>query len=357
MNTNALLPNGLFDLLSPEAEKEAAVISGCMKVFSSFGYQRVKPPLVEFEETLLGGGPGSALSSQTFRMMDPVSRRMMGVRADATAQIARIASSRLANETRPLRLSYAADVLRVNGTQLRPERQFCQVGCEMIGADHVRADVELALVALKALVEAGIENLSIDLTLPTLARDVFEELKLAREERERLYALIEKRDRDAVAAVSGEAARTIAALMDAEGSAEKAVPVMAALSVPGKAGAGIKRLLAVAGELKEALAVYGLTNVQITIDPLEWRGFEYQTGVSFTLFSKGARGELGRGGRYDVIAGKEPETATGFTLYMDTVLQVASAPPETRVEEVSAGTDWREIRNLQARGVRICQKF
>ncbi len=167
-NHPALLPNGLLDLLPPFAEHEAATIALLMKEFSAFGYLRVKPPLVEFEESLLGDGPGSKLARQTFRMMDPVSQRMMGVRADATAQIARIATSRLGGEKRPLRLSYAADVLRVNGTQLRPERQFCQVGCELVGVDGVVTDVEMPLVALKALSAARIENLSVDLTVPTL---------------------------------------------------------------------------------------------------------------------------------------------------------------------------------------------
>ncbi len=139
-NHPSLLPNGLLDLLPPQAENEARTIDLFMQSFAAFGYRRVKPPLVEFEESLLGAGPGQSLAPQTFRMMDPVSGRMMGVRADVTAQIARIATSRLGDEPRPLRLSYAADVLRVNGTQLRPERQFCQVGCEMIGVDSVVSD-------------------------------------------------------------------------------------------------------------------------------------------------------------------------------------------------------------------------
>ena len=105
------------------------------------------------------------MASDIFRLMDPVSRRMMGVRADMTAQIARIAGSRLKEEKRPLRLSYAADVLRVNGSQLRPERQFCQVGCELVGASTYKDDVEVALLALLGLKKAGVKNLSIDFKL------------------------------------------------------------------------------------------------------------------------------------------------------------------------------------------------
>ncbi len=99
----ALLPAGLRDDLPPEAEFEAGVIERLMATFASFGYQRVKPPLIEFEESLLAG-PGGGVGPWMFRLMDPVSQRMLGLRADITPQIARIASSRLGNAQRPLRL-------------------------------------------------------------------------------------------------------------------------------------------------------------------------------------------------------------------------------------------------------------
>src|SRR5947209_1290396 len=119
----ALLPAGLYDLLPPEAEVEAAVTGRLIGVLASYGYERVKPPLVEFEETLLSGA-GSAMASDTFRTMDPISHRMVALRADMTPQIARIAATRLPHRPRPLRLSYAGQVLRVKGSEMRPERQI-----------------------------------------------------------------------------------------------------------------------------------------------------------------------------------------------------------------------------------------
>ena len=104
----------------------------------------------------------------TFRLMDPVSQQMMGLRADITMQIARIAASRLTNSPRPLRLCYAGDVFRVKGAQLRPERQFTQVGFELIGAPSAAADVEAVLLAAGALRDAGVQRLSVDLSSPTL---------------------------------------------------------------------------------------------------------------------------------------------------------------------------------------------
>lgn len=353
----ALLPNGLLDLLPPQAEAESRMIDLFMNAFGAFGYARVKPPLVEFEESLLGEGPGRSLSRQTFRMMDPVSQRMMGVRADVTAQIARIASSRLADAPRPLRLSYAADVLRVNGTQLRPERQFCQVGCEMIGVDSVMADVEMALVAIKALSDSGIQNLSIDLTVPSIVPHILDEMGTAPALRETLADLIEKRDRDAVAATGGAEAALIVAMMDNEGSASRAAEKFSLLPLKDRARDDMERLLSVAKDLRAALDIYGLSSAQITIDPLERRGFEYQTGVSFTLFAQGARGELGRGGRYDVCAGvKPPETATGFTLYMDTILHAAPPAGEQPSQSVPASAGWEEVKALQAQGIRVVRR-
>jgi ATP phosphoribosyltransferase regulatory subunit len=134
-----LLPAGLVDLLPPEAEREAALVEALMAGFGAHGYERVKPPLLEFEDSLLAGS-GAAVADQTFRLMDPVSQRMMGLRADTTPQVARIAASRLGLQKRPLRLCYAVEALRVRGTQLAPARQLTQAGVELVGSDSAAAD-------------------------------------------------------------------------------------------------------------------------------------------------------------------------------------------------------------------------
>ena len=103
LDQGGLLPSGLRDVLPPTAAQEAAAIENLIAFFELNGYERVKAPLVEFEEGLLSGA-GAAIASETFRLMDPVSQRMMGIRPDITPQIARIATSRLADAPRPLRL-------------------------------------------------------------------------------------------------------------------------------------------------------------------------------------------------------------------------------------------------------------
>src|SRR4051794_13530416 len=199
-----LLPAGLYDLLPPEAEVEAAVTGTLIGVLASHGYERVKPPLVEFEETLLSGA-GSTMASDTFRTMDPISHRMVALRADMTPQIARIAATRLPHRPRPLRLSYAGQVLRVKASQMRPERQIGQVGAELIGAAGPAADVEAIAVAGEALTEVGVPHLSVDITLPTLVPAVAEAFGIAGERWTALRAALDRKDAAAVACLAGEA--------------------------------------------------------------------------------------------------------------------------------------------------------
>ena len=162
---NALLPSGLRDVLPPDASFEADIVGRLVALFTRHGYERV-PPLLEFEKALSGSGTG--LGGQTFRLMDPDSHRTMALRPDMTLQVARIAATRLKNRPRPLRLSYAGQVLRVKGTQLRPERQFGQIGAELIGADSGAADAEIVLMGIEALSDVGVRGLSVDLGIPTL---------------------------------------------------------------------------------------------------------------------------------------------------------------------------------------------
>ena len=186
----ALLPAGLRDLLPPDAETEAGAVEGLMTVFAAHGYQRVRPPLLEFEDSLLAGS-GAAVSEQTFRLMDPDSQRMMGLRADTTPQVARVAHTRLARAPRPLRLSYAGPCLRVRGTQLDPDRQVAQAGMELIGFDGPHADAEMVLVGAEALAAVGLARPSFDLTLPTLAPALLDAAGLVGEQRAALARAIE----------------------------------------------------------------------------------------------------------------------------------------------------------------------
>ncbi len=316
----ALLPTGFYDLLPPEAQVEAEVTARLMSVLASHGYERVKPPLAEFEETLLAGA-GATTASDTFRTLDPSSHRMIGVRADMTPQIARIAASRLAHAERPLRLSYDGQVLRVKGSEIRPERQVGQVGAELIGVGGAAADVEAIAVAGEALVTVGVPHLSVDITLPTLVPAIADAYGIAGADAASLRAALDRKDATAVAALPGEAGKLLSRLVALAGGAGSARPALERLALPAKAREEIDRLGAVLDGLKAAVPA-----LRLTVDPVENRGFEYHSGIAFAFFARigperGPLGELGRGGRYVAGAPAAPEPATGFTLYTDSILR------------------------------------
>src|ERR1051325_3305892 len=345
----ALLPAGLYDLLPAEAQVEADVTARLTGVLASHGYERVKPPLVEFEETLLSGA-GSAMASDTFRIMDPISHRMIGVRADMTPQVARIAATRLSRRPRPLRLSYAGQVLRVKGSEMRPERQIGQVGAELIGAESIAADVEAIAVAGEALAAVGVPYLSVDITLPTLVAAIVEAFCIEGERAAALRAALDRKDAAAVVALAGEAGALLARLIAAAGTGSATRDALDSLDLPERARAERDRLAAVLDGL--ATAMPGL---KVTVDPVENRGFEYHTGISFTFFARvdpehGPIGELGRGGRYQAGDPSLPEPATGFTLYTDTILRTLPEPKPHRRVLVPLGADRARLRELRGQG-------
>jgi ATP phosphoribosyltransferase regulatory subunit len=332
----ALLPAGLRDILPPQAAHEADVVTRLMANFSAQGFDRVKPPLIEFEESLLEDS-GAAMAKHTFRVMDPVTQRMMGVRADMTLQVARIATTRLANAPRPLRLSYAGQVLRVKGSQLRPERQFGQAGIELIGADGAAADAEVVILAAKALVDLGVGEVCVDLTVPALVPEVCATLS----EIDGLRDALDHKDVAAVAAIGGVAAPTLCALIEAAGPAGPALSRLASIALSDTAAALRDRLAAVV-----ELVTRAAPELTLTVDPVEGRGFEYHTGVAFTIFARQSAAELGRGGRYLAHG----ESAAGATLFMDTVLDVLPGPTDSRRIFLPFGTAYAVGRTLREEG-------
>ncbi|NVN40631.1 ATP phosphoribosyltransferase regulatory subunit, partial [Ameyamaea chiangmaiensis] len=198
----ALLPAGFVDLLPPQAEAEADGIEALMAVFGTHGYERVRPPLMEFEAGLLSGS-GAALAEQAFRLMDPDTRRMMAVRPDSTPQIARIASTRLADAPRPLRLSYAGPCVLVTGSGRESARQISQAGIELIGPDSPEADAEIVAVAAEALERLGTGRVSFDLTMPPLVPALLADQPLDDATRRALLHALDRKDAAAVAQHGG----------------------------------------------------------------------------------------------------------------------------------------------------------
>jgi ATP phosphoribosyltransferase regulatory subunit len=344
--SRALLPAGFADLLPPEAGAEAATVERLMTAFGAQGYVRVKPPLVEFEESLLGGS-GAAMARHSFRLMDPVSQRMLALRPDMTLQVARIAAVRLRGEPRPLRLCYAGQVVRVSGDALRSARQFGQIGCELIGSASVAADVEAVLLAATSLADIGTPGLSVDLSSPTLAAAIVAAAGIAGDAARSLRNALDRKDAASVAAHGGEAAALLGALLRASGEPSRALETLRASALPPGAVADAQRLAAVVSTLRARRP-----DLELTVDLVENRGFEYHTGLCFTLFARGVRGELGRGGRY--LAGgdfaDQAEPATGFTLYTDTILRALPARGPARRAFVPLDAPAGTAERLRAEG-------
>ena len=338
--------------MPPEAGAEARAIDCLLDVFHANAYDRVEPPMVEFEQSLLDG-PGQAVSPQTFRLMDPVSQRMMGLRADITPQIARIAATRLAQAPRPLRLSYAGQVLRVRGNQLRPERQFTQVGVELIGAPAPSGDVEVVVLAAESLSAVGVPEVSIDLSMPTLVPIICQDLGLAEDEARRARIALDRKDPAALVGFGDAVRPLLTGLLEAAGPADQAIAALDALPLSDQAKAMCAELAETVDRVAAAAPALGLT-----VDPVEFRGMEYQTGVSFTIFTPQVRSEIGRGGRYELNTG---ESATGFTLFMDALVRALPEPeagylaylPYATSPQVAArirGDGWRTLQALSPEG-------
>ena len=304
-----LLPAGLSDTLYPKAQVQAKIIENLLDVFSNYGYLRVKPPLVEYEETLLSDGPGTVLKDSTFRIMDPLSQKMMALRSDVTAQISRIASTRLSHLSRPLRLSYSGDVLRVKGDSFNTERQKTQVGAELIGLENELCDAEIILICLKALKSIEIQNITIDINLPYLREYFFRDLTTPLQEE--LSKAIDLKDKQTLKKLKFKYSEIILSLMESAGDYSYATKYLRELKLEKFLDETINYYLTVIDLVNK-----NDSSIKISIDPLENRGFNYHTGLSFTIFSENLKGEIAKGGRYKTLKG---ETAIGCTIYTEKI--------------------------------------
>ncbi|MBU3078005.1 ATP phosphoribosyltransferase regulatory subunit [Sphingomonas quercus] len=306
----ALLPEGFRDRLPPEAEALDRARAAVLRAAALNGYNLVEPPLAEFEAGLVGRLK-STRPQDLLRVVDPVSQRTLALRPDITAQVGRIAATRLGHRARPLRLGYAGPVVKVRGSELRPERQMMQAGCEIIGTDHVTAVVETLRVALDALEDAGVTGISVDLTLPDLVALLASgPMPLPADRVDALMQELDGKDAGALPALGAEA---YLPLIAAAGPVEEALARLDTL--PGHEL--LTSRIAAIREIATAIA----PRATVTLDPTERHGFEYQSWIGFSLFTTRARAEIGRGGSYSIVhADGREEPAVGFSLYLDTIV-------------------------------------
>ena len=302
--TRDLLPEGLEDRLPKEAAVVTRITRAVVDVMDSHGYDRVRPPLIEFEKSMAGRMDG-VQPRRMFRFVDPSSLRTLAVRSDITVQVGRIAATSLADAPRPLRLCYGGQVVTIKGDGLDPSRERLQLGAELIGSDSVAAVSEIVLLAIEALTAAGARGISVDFTLPnlvdTLAAGAF---PLAAADIEPVRRELDAKDAGSLREAGGEAYRP---LLYATGPFAQAIEQLSAIDAGGALVSRIEGLKAVAASVGD--------KARVTLDPTERHGFEYQSWFGFTLYAEGVRGAVGRGGTYRILGLDEP--ATGFSLYTD----------------------------------------
>lgn len=343
----ALLPSGFTDLLPPRAAQEDGLSQALLQLYHAHGYARVNPPLLEFEDNLLAGS-GAGLSAYTFRLMDPLSGQMLALRADMTVQVARIATTRVMDWPRPLRLAYAGQVVRRTNSEHRPQRQSGQIGLELIGASSAAADAEIMRLACASLLAVGIADFTLDLTLPTLVGGICQAFGLTATQTGALRQALDRKDRAAVAMIETPATPLLLQLLQLGGPMDAALAGLQALDLPGSVKAECDHLSAVWSLIKaEAFAP------RTMLDLVERRGFEYNTGLGYTLFANQPGIELGRGGRYHSKArdSVEPgEPATGFTFYSENLLAAMPEPQPTLRLYLPYGTAAAQAASYHQKG-------
>ncbi|MGF7154201.1 ATP phosphoribosyltransferase regulatory subunit [Novosphingobium gossypii] len=315
-NDRDLLPEGLGDRLVQQAWASQTVRRAAHDVLAGHGYARVETPVLEFERALASRMAGVQVR-RMFRFVDPISLRTLALRSDITAQVARIAATGLAHAPRPLRLSYSGQVVTIKGDGLDPARERLQLGAELIGSDSTEGVAEIVELAIETLRAAGATGVSVDFTLPDLVDTLSAgTLPLPSQNIEAVRQMLDAKDAGGLVDAGGEA---YLPLLYAVGPFDSAIERLAAFDVSGVLASRIAALRAIAARVGD--------KARLTLDPSERHGFEYQSWFGFTIYADGIPGSIGRGGTYSILGqtGRNPEAATGFSLYPDPLIESLSA--------------------------------
>ncbi|MBI3286394.1 MAG: ATP phosphoribosyltransferase regulatory subunit [Burkholderiales bacterium] len=306
---NWLLPENIADVLPSEARKIEELRRVLLDRFRLYGYELVMPPLLEYIESLLTGA-GQDMDLRTFKLVDQISGRTMGVRADMTTQVARI-DAHLLNRTSVTRLCYAGSVLHTKPSGLHATREPIQIGGEIYGHAGLEADAEIQELVLACLALAGISEVRLDLCHVGVLRALLASDPLAKKHEDSLFALLEAKDLPSLKQITRDFSPVVRqALLDLPG-------LYGDISVIGKARQVLPGLEGIATALDELEYLVRLAGTaQVTIDLADLRGYHYHSGVMFNAFVPGLPNAVARGGRYDHVgeAFGRARPATGFSL-------------------------------------------
>ena len=307
---NWLLPENIADVLPSEARKIEDLRRKMLDTFRLYGYELVMPPLLEYVESLLAGA-GQDTELRTFKVVDQLSGRLLGLRADMTTQVARIDAHLLNRET-VTRLCYAGSVLHTRPSGLHATREPIQIGCEIYGHAGLEADAEIQELALGTLALAGFDNVRLDLCHVGILRAILAEDSAARRDETRLIAMLRAKDTPGLDGLTQDYLPTTRKALLALPHLYGDVEVLGQAKEELPALPGVTRALA---ELA-ALAAGAIGRADVAIDLADLRGYQYESGAMFALYVPGLPNAVARGGRYDHVgeAFGRARPATGFSL-------------------------------------------
>ncbi len=363
-----LLPEGIEEILPDDAARLERLRRDVLDLFGAWGYRLVVTPLIEFIESLLTG-TGHELELQTFKLIDQISGRLLGVRADMTPQVARI-DARYSKTGIPTRLCYLGTVLHTLNDRLETSRTPMQVGAELYGHSGTASDLEIIRLALEMLALAGIQGVHLDLGHVGIYRALAEDAGLDRQAERELFEILQCKAKPEwsellrTMEIERAAADRLAALMDLNGGLDILTEGRRQLRGARPAVAeALAELEAVAAALLEKFP-----NLPIHFDLAELRGYHYQTGIVFAAFVPGYGREIARGGRYDEIGRVfgRARPATGFSADLRVLLRLSSLEYEELAQDgpifapVDGDDDERlneMIRDLRAAGRVVIQQL
>jgi len=303
-----LLPEGISDVLPAEARRVEELRRALLDLYRSFGYELVLPPLIEYVDSLLTG-TGRDLDLRTFKLVDQLSGRQLGLRADITPQVARI-DAHILNRAGVVRLCYAASVLHTRPAHPLATREPMQVGAELYGHAGLAADAEVQALAVQSLRRADVAKVFVDLAHTGIVRAILAEPHAVAVSDLILEALAVKDVpslRSAAASLPAATTEALLALTDLHGG----------VGIIDEARRRLPRTPGIIRALDDlAWLIERATADEVSVDLSDLHGYRYYTGVNFAAYDARASGALLRGGRYDDIgrAFGRARPATGFSI-------------------------------------------
>jgi ATP phosphoribosyltransferase regulatory subunit len=353
-----LLPEGIEEVLPEKAARLEALRRSLLDMYTSWGYEMVMPPFIEYLESLLTG-TGHDLELQTFKLTDQLTGRMMGVRADMTPQVARIDAHQLKRET-PTRLCYMGTVLHTRSDGFAGSRSPLQIGAELYGHSGAESDVEILSLMLETLALANIDKPYLDLGHVGIFRGLAQQADLTDDQETELFdalqrkATVELNQLVSNWQLDSKVSEMLIALSTLNGGAEVLDKAESALSA---ANDSVKDALA---NLKAiATQISARFNVPVNFDLAELRGYKYHTGVVFSAYVHGQGQAVAQGGRYDDIGQVfgRARAATGFSTDLKNLVETFQQAEQNSVAIFAPNSDDSElmkaIAELRQQGERV----